>query len=334
MKLPIDSIKKIAIFRALQLGDMLCAIPAIRALRNAYPDAEITLLGLPWAKSFIERFNNYFDRFIHFPGYPGLPEQVSNTEAFAKFLPFMQQQQFDLILQMQGNGSIVNPMVELFGAKYTAGFSIEGHYSPDNGLFLPYPDHGSEIERHMMLMEFLDIPSQGFELEFPLNEQDFDEFDNLHLDIEPGRYVCIHPGSKGIWRQWPVEYFASLADFCTDQGYKVVITGTKDELAIVDSVTKNMKYEPINTAGKTSLGTVGVLIKNAALLISNCTGVSHMAAAFKTPSIVISMDGEPQRWGPIDKQLHHTLNWLQAPDFHLVFRETVEMMNELDLLIH
>ncbi|MDB5023219.1 MAG: glycosyltransferase family 9 protein [Mucilaginibacter sp.] len=332
MKLPTEEIKKIAIFRALQLGDMLCAIPAVRALRKAYPEAEIVLLGLPWAKSFIERFNRYFDRFIHFPGYPGLPEQPFNAAAFGEFLPIIQQQGFDLIIQMQGNGSIVNPMVELFGAKYTAGFSTEGHFAPDTGLFLPYPDHGSEIVRHVALMEFLGISSQGIELEFPLSEQDFAEFDNLHLDIDPGRYICIHPGSRGIWRQWPAEHFASLADFCSDQGYKVVITGTKDELAIVNSVIQKMKYKPIIAAGRTSVGAAGVLIKNAALLISNCTGVSHIAAAFKTPSVVINMDGEPQRWGPVDKQLHHTLNWLQAPDFHLVFRQTVEMMKELELL--
>ena len=90
------------------------------------------------------------------------------------------------------------------------------------------------------------------------------------------------------------------------------------EAAIVNEVMLQMKQKAINTAGKTSLGAIGVLIKNAGALISNCTGVSHMAAAFKTPSIVISMDGEPERWGPVNKQLHYTINWLENPGYDYV----------------
>jgi ADP-heptose:LPS heptosyltransferase len=285
------------------------------------------LLGLPWAKSLTERFNKYFDAFIHFPGYPGLPEQTLEPAAFTAFLNEVQTKQFDLIVQMQGNGSVINPMVELFGAKYTAGYSKEGHYAPDNGLFMPYPDYGHEIDRHLALMEFLGITEQGSELEYPLNTEDYDALDKLDLGIEPKKYVCVHPGSRGAWRQWPVKYFAALADYCIEQGFKAVLTGTKDEAEIIDAVISQMRYEAINTAGKTTMGAVGALIQNAAMLISNCTGVSHIASAFKTPSIVISMDGEPQRWGPLDKRVHRTINWLQSPDFHSVFRETVELVS-------
>jgi ADP-heptose:LPS heptosyltransferase len=275
MKLPPSEIKKIAVFRALQLGDMLCAIPAIKALRFTYPNAEITLIGLPWARSLTGRFSKYFDNFIHFPGYPGLPEQQLDPAAFTTFLSEVQSKHFDLALQMQGNGSVINPMIELFAAKFTAGYSKEGHYAPNNGLFMPYPDFGHEIDRYIKLMEFLGIESQGSELEYPLTTEDYNALDELNLGIEPKKYVCIHPGSRGTWRQWPVKYFAALADYCIEQGYKAVLTGTKDEAAIIDDVISHMRYEPINTAGKTSIGAVGALIQNAAMLISNCTGVSH-----------------------------------------------------------
>jgi ADP-heptose:LPS heptosyltransferase len=327
MKLPTD-IKKIIVFRALQLGDMLCHIPAMRALRQAYPQANITLAGMPWGKSFTERFHQYFDDFIWFPGYPGLPEQTVDPVMFASFLNKVQNRHFDLALQMQGNGTIVNAMVELFEAHYTAGFYLTGDYAPNLDYFMPYPDNGSEIERHLRLMEFLGIPSQGVELEFPLTRQDQHDYDDLKLHLLHKEYVCIHPGSRGAWRQWPTPHFAAMADYAIACGFEAVITGTKDETGIVNEVIGYMKQPAVNLAGKTSIGAMGVLIKNAYALISNCTGVSHMAAAFKTPSIVISMDGEPERWGPINSEIHRTINWLNQPDFSVVHEQATALLQQ------
>ncbi len=321
-----SEIKKIAIFRALQLGDMLCSVPAFRALRNAYPAAEITLLGLPWAKSFKDRFNNYLDRFIWFPGFPGLPEQEFSAPVFSTFLEKMISENFDLVLQMQGNGTLVNPMVELFGAKYTAGYFKKGIYAPDNGLFMEYPEHGHESERHAGLMEFLGIPCPDTGLEFPLTGQDYDDFTEAALPIEEKKYVCVHPGSRGTWRRWPPEYFAKLADIAAENGLTPVITGTVEELDIVNQVAAHMAHPPVIAAGKTSMGAVAVLIQQAFALISNCTGVSHIAAALKTPSVVISLDGEPDRWAPLNRDLHHVTDWTLTPDFELVKKATEKVL--------
>jgi ADP-heptose:LPS heptosyltransferase len=329
MKLPAD-IQKIIIFRALQLGDMLCLVPAMRAIRKAYPNAKIILAGLPWAISFTERFSRYFDGFISFPGYPGLPEQPVDAKAFVKFLADVQTQQFDLALQMQGNGYLVNPMIELFGAKYTAGFCKPGDYCPNRDYFLEYPAYGHEIARHLRLMNFVGIYSDGTYLEFPLTADDQSDFNKLNLPLANQRYVCIHPGSRGNWRQWPIENFAAIADVCKKSGFDVVLTGTGDEAEIIEKVSSLMKYKAINTAGKTNLGSAGVLIKNAALLVSNCTGVSHIASALKTKSIVISMDGEPERWAPLDQQLHYTINWLKDPNYEKVSRQLTKFLNPVN----
>lgn len=326
MKLPAD-IQSIIIFRALQLGDMLCVMPAVRALKCAYPNARITLAGMPWASSFTKRFSKYFDDFIWFPGYPGLPEQQLNPAEFTSFLSTVQERQYDLAIQMQGNGSIVNPMIELWGARITAGYFKKDDYAPNGDYFMEYPDYGSEIDRHLQLMDFLGIPLQGNELEFPLTVEDEDDYKALDVQTEVKKYICVHPGSRGAWRQWPTAHFAKLADYCASCGFKVIITGTQQELDIVNNVISQMKRPAVNLAGKTSLGAIGILIKNAYALISNCTGVSHIAAAFKTPSIVISMDGEPERWGPINTDLHYTINWLARPDFDMVFRKTTQILS-------
>ncbi|MBO9684340.1 MAG: glycosyltransferase family 9 protein [Flavisolibacter sp.] len=326
MKLQPSEIKKIAVFRALQLGDMLCAVPALRALHHAYPEAEITLLGLPWAQSLVDRFPDYIHSFKHFPGYPGLPEQQLHPKTFTAFLEDVQSEEYDLVLQMQGNGSIVNPMIELFGGKYPAGFCLENDYCPDKNLFLTYPTGIHEIERHLALMKHLGIESAGKQMEFPLYKKDYDDLEALTFSIPQKKYVCVHPGSRGTWRQWPPKYFAELANYCSQQNLKVVLTGTKGELHIVDEVKKHLVEDPLVAAGKTSIGAVGVLIKNAALLISNCTGVSHMAAAFETPSIVISMDGEPERWAPLNRQLHRTIDWTKTPEFNSVYDQLKDLL--------
>jgi ADP-heptose:LPS heptosyltransferase len=318
MKLPASEIKKIAVFRALQLGDMLCVIPAIRALRAAYPAAEITLLGLPWASSFVERFCMYFDRFIHFPGYPGLPEQSFDENAYNSFLQQMQNEKFDLLLQMQGNGTIVNKIVKDSGAKHLAGFQPEGFYE-SNPLFISYPDSVHEIKRHLALMRSLDIPLNGLHLEFPLTSDDVDAYNQLCIPVVKNSYVCIHPGSRSPSRQWPPHLFAAFADYFVENNYAVVVTGTADECEITKELLKCAKHRLIDLTGKTNLGAVAMLIKNACMLVSNCTGVSHIAAAFETPSVVISMDGEPERWGPLNKELHTTIDWLKDHNLRDVF---------------
>jgi len=240
----------------------------------------------------------------------------------------MHKEKFDLLLQMQGNGTIVNPLMFTFGAKYVAGFCNEKSFV-DSPFFMPYPNHGSEIRRHLLLMQHLQIPDQGDHLEFPLSKQDQKDFDELLLPVFPKNYIIIHPGSRGRYRQWPPKFFALIADYCIEQGFTIVITGTKEESDITGELIKCMHHIPIDLTGKTSLGAMAILIKDAFAVICNCTGVSHVADAFDTPSVVISMDGEPQRWAPLNRKLHRLIDWSKHPHFEKVFLETDTLIKNL-----
>lgn len=325
MKLPLPAPKKIAIFRALHLGDLLCSVPAFRGLRNAFPQAKITLISLPWAESFAERFSGYIDNFLPFPGYPGLPEQEIHPSEILFFLKEMQDEQFDLVLQMQGNGTFVNPMISLFNAGLMAGYFLEKDYCPMPDLFVPYPEKGHEIHRQLELLKFLEIGNLSDDLEFPLSDQDEEELRKARLGI-PERYICIHPGSKAAWRQWSPENFALMAEFFNSRGCPVIFTGNGEEIELARHINQKLHTPAIIVCGKTSLGAMAVLLKNSMGLLSNCTGVSHLAAALKVPSVVISMDGDAERWAPLDHKLHTTIDWTVSPEIDLVLEACMQML--------
>ncbi|MGF6847824.1 ADP-heptose:LPS heptosyltransferase [Chitinophaga sp. W3I9] len=326
-------IQRIAILRALQLGDLLCAVPAFRALRAAFPNAHITLIGLPWANTFRQRFSHYIDEMVVFPGYPGLPEQPHDPVAFSEFMSLMRKRSYDLVLQMQGNGTLVNPLVLAMGAKYTGGFSPKGTV-PESGMFVPYPEDLHEIERHLYLLKQLGIPEAGTHLEFPLTTADRDSFRSLQLPCEDYRYICVHPGSRAAWRQWPPPYFAAIADHLAEQGWKIVLTGSNEERELTLAVKSYMRFPAVDTAGELSLGGMAVLIKKSRALVSNCTGVSHIAAATATPSVIISMDGEPHRWAPLNTHLHCTTDWTRHNDFDRMLIKADQLLERTDARVY
>lgn len=300
------SIMRIAILRALQLGDLLCAVPAWRALRASFPSAHIALVSLPWARQFVSRFTHYLDEFIEFPGYPGLPERPYALESIPQFLMDMQRRHFDLALQMHGNGYYANALAALWGARMTAGFYVQGEFCPDTRSFIPYPDSVPEVHRHLKLMESIGVRSLGDYMEWPVTPADEHAFGSLEAgrSLKRGNYVCIHPGGRGPSRRWAPESFARIADAMSGRGFQVVITGTAEESHLADAMKCAMRTQAVTMVGQTDLGTLGVLLRDAQLLIANDTGVSHVAAALRLPSVIICTGSDPVRWGPLDRQRH------------------------------
>jgi ADP-heptose:LPS heptosyltransferase len=299
---------RVAILRALQLGDMLCAVPALRAFRAAWPAAEVVLVGLPWAYAFAARFRHLLDGFREFPGYPGLPERPPDIAELPGFFAALQAERFDLAVQLHGSGSFVNEVVTLFGARRTAGFFRPGDFVPDAALFRPWPETGLETTRLLTLAESLGAPGDGEALEFPVFESDRAALARA-LDgnvLTPGSYVCIHPGASVPERRWGAGRFAAVARALAARGLWVVLTGTGAERDLIAAVAGAVPGA-VDLAGRTELGAVGALLEGARLLVCNDTGVSHVAAALRVPSVVISTGDNPARWSPADRRRHTVL---------------------------
>jgi len=292
----------------LQLGDLLCAVPALRVLRRAAPNARITLIGLPWAASFAARFGHYIDDFLGFPGFPGLPETSPDIGRLPHFFSAAQSVQFDLALQLHGSGMLSNPIVAALGATRNAGFYVHNQYCPDHEYFLPWSASEHEVLRPLRLLKSLGIEAAHASLEFPLHEADYQALAKTGQALPaPGSYVCIHPGARLPSRRWQARRFARVADGIAQHGWRVVLTGSMEERPIIDAVLRNMQTTPIDMCGRTDLGALAALIAGARLVVSNDTGISHLAVALATPSVIVCSGADPQRWAPLDRRRHRVL---------------------------
>ncbi|MDX3907864.1 MAG: glycosyltransferase family 9 protein [Pigmentiphaga sp.] len=302
--------RRIAVFRALQLGDLLCSVPALRALRSRFPRAHITLIGLPGAAGFQQRFGRYLDALAPFPGVRGMPEQPPREKALPAFYEWARAQDFDVALQLHGDGSTTNEIVRKLGARRIAGFQPgPTPQAEDNAWWMPWPDHLLEAERYLALMRFLDVPGASSDLEFPLTEADRDAAESVARaeGLRPGRTVLVHPGARLASRRWPAERYAAVASVFAGAGYDVALTGSDEERALTRKVAA-LATEPVrDLAGRTGLGALAALVARSRLLICNDTGVSHVAAAVRTPSVVIASGSDVHRWAPADRCRHVVL---------------------------
>ena len=295
----------VLVFRALQVGDMLCAVPALAALRHRLPHAHVALVGLPWAHQFARRFAQLVDEFIPFPGHPALPERSGAAWAFPEFRDAVRRRRFDLALQLHGSGRVTNALVADFGAVWQAGF--EEAPTGCGAPFLRYPERGHEIHRLLALTTHLGAASTGDRLQFPLLANDANELAAAGLPLPEGPYVCLHPGARDPARRWPVARFAELGDALAGLGLQVVLTGSADERPLADEVGRAMRAPAINAASAISLGAMAQLMAASRLLVANDTGVSHIACGLSLASVIVFRASDMARWAPLDAARHRAV---------------------------
>lgn len=294
--------REIAVLRALGgIGDVLCVVPALARLRAAAPLARISYIGLPQVESVVARYPGLADRFVAFPGFPGVPEYPFDARQLSDWLAKRQREAaFDLVVQLHGSGSVTNVFAALLGAKQTIGYHIPGLWSPDPAS-PEFPDQLSEVDRWTGLIDCLVDSSCDDTLTFPVTSAERAE---ARAKVPHRRYAVVHAGASDPRRRWPADRFASVANTLAQQGLAVVLTGTANEAEVTAQVAQTMSVPPLNLCGQTTLGQAAALIEGAEIVVTNDTGTSHLAAALRTPSVVIFIASDPARWAPADTLRH------------------------------
>jgi ADP-heptose:LPS heptosyltransferase len=87
----------------------------------------------------------------------------------------------------------------------------------------------------------------------------------------------------------------------------VVLTGTAQERGLTAAVAEQMSHPAVDLCGETSLGALALLVDGARVVISNDTGISHVAAARRKPSVILFSASDPRRWAPANRELHRVV---------------------------
>jgi ADP-heptose:LPS heptosyltransferase len=147
----VPDVHRIAVLRANALGDYLFVLPALEALRAAYPGAEIVLLGAPWHADALAARPGPVDRVLVAPAAPGIrppiPADPVPADRLPEFLDRVRAEGFDLALQLHGGGGNSNPLVSALGARVTAGLRAVGAPALDRNLH--YTHYQPEVFRYL-----------------------------------------------------------------------------------------------------------------------------------------------------------------------------------------
>ena len=291
------NIRNILVIRIDRIGDMVLSTPSFRALKETFPDANITLLLKEYTHPLVLN-NKSIDNII-----------VMDKLTFGALIARVRRLKPDIVIAL--NYSPLSNLISfLSGALQRVGFE-----SPGAAFFLTKKAENDlklldahKVDLYLNMVKYIGAKTDKKELEVsitPSGERTAEKFyQENHINTNNG-IVIIHPGSRQSYIRWKKEGFAQLADrIIKEFNMLVILLGSAGEKALVEEVASLMKEKPV-LAIEQSLTTAVSLINRANIFIGNSTGTIHIAAALKVPVVAIFGSIHPmdhyKKWGPWGK---------------------------------
>ncbi|WP_436535607.1 glycosyltransferase family 9 protein [Actinoplanes sp. HUAS TT8] len=261
----------ILVLRALGVGDLATGVPALRALRAAFPSQTLTLAAPGWLTPLIALIGGV-DRVL----------PVDGLTPFRVEAP-------SLAVNLHGSGPQSHRL--LLRQHPEKLWAFGGPVGPE------WSSQEHEVRRWCRLLEFYGVDTDPSALGLAIPS-----------DPVPHGVTIVHPGAKSPSRRWPPERYAAVARELHAAGHDVIVTGSAAERDVAAKVVADAGLVPA-AVPDTSLSSLAALIAHARLLISGDTGVSHLATAYGTPSVTLFGPMSPALWGPPPDRLRHRVIW-------------------------
>jgi ADP-heptose:LPS heptosyltransferase len=275
----VPDVERIAVLRCNGLGDLVFTLPAFAALKAAYPQAELVLLGRPWARELLGTRPSPVDRVV------AVEHALDGSDPDPLDVGALRDEGFDLALQLHGGGRASNPFVNALGARVTAGSCTPDAERLDR--WLPYVYLQPEVLRYLELVALVGAAPVGLAPELAVT--DADRAAAGEVVPEDGLVAVLHPGSTDPRRRWPAEAFAAVGDGLAARGVTVLVSGGPGDGELVGAVLGAMRSE----ARTVSVGLGGLcgVLERAGVVVANDSGPLHLAAAVGTSTVGVF-------WGP------------------------------------
>lgn len=311
------SVRNIVAFRNDRFGEFLLNIPALRALKETYAQAKLTLVVDPYVKE-LAALIPFVDECIGWPsGRNSLADRIG-------FLRLLKARSFDMAVML-------NPSKEFNIATYLAGIPIRVGYARKWDFLLTgtvedrkHLEQRHEIDFNLELVGLVNAATKDRSLELSLTDEFIDIVkDKFNLNDTHG-IVAMHPFTSDRIKQWPIENFVRLAGRISEElNFTVLILGGKAEQESSRTYFNIAGRKLVNLAGRTSLQELAALLYRCAVLVSGDSGPVHLAGCVGTPVIALFRNDIPgktaHRWGPVSKGSRV----IESPDLNQITPEDV-----------
>lgn len=279
--------KNILVVRNDRFGEFLLIVPALRALKERFPQSRITIVVNPKVVELADAIEYVDDTIIW-------EEKKHPFKEVVEFSGLIRGREFDLVV-------IFNPSKEFNLISFLARIPVRVGYSRKWGFLLTHKmkdekdkARAHEVYYNLELVALIGATTKDRSLALKVADTD------LLGGVKGSNIVVIHPWTSDPVKQWPLSRFEELIRKLV--GLDIVVIGGKEELLKNRDFFSRLQEVCINLTGKTNLIELAEVLKKAKLLVSGDSGPVHLAAAVGTPVIALFRNDLPgktaKRWGP------------------------------------
>ena len=304
----VPDVRRLAVLRANGLGDYVVAEPALAALRVAYPQAEITLLGAAHHAALLRDRPGPVDRVVAIPLVHGVRVKSDVPDASPEELEAWCAEQraygYDLALQLHGGGGNSNKLLLRLGARVTVGAATPDAPRPDR--WVPYTAYQHDTVRWLEVAAAAGAWGTRLEPTVAVTPADLASSERV-LPPDGRPLVVVHPGATDARRCYPEDRLGRVARALSDEGARVVVVGGPGDAERVAQVEAGHGGDVETVVGGLDLGGLVGTLARASLMIGNDSGPRHLAGAVGTPTVAVFTYANLADVAPLTRSWHRVL---------------------------